>query len=826
MFRQSRLGNCLACALGVLLFLSSGQILVAQSPDPLLWNLAPERCLMYSAWDGGGEANANSTNKTEQLMAEPEVQAFFGQIKQRLTQLPAMALRNESAVKQAAARTLAPQVISMFTSKPGAMFIESVTPAANGIEISAGFAIRVGEEAESILGTAMTLAVMEGSPELPKVDLEGATFYEITLPPPVASSLFVGATDDCLVAALGLKTAERVVSQVDQPKSADLPNWAASLSKSTSVERPGSVGYFNIREVLRLVQMFGGEDAREAMQFVAMLGIDGLESLEVTNGLEGEGMVNRMLLRMSKRPTSVVKLLSGQPLNPESLQKLPADSLFATVFSMDLNESLNVGLDFLRQTSPNDVDNAEDFFRDFSREIGIDIRKDFLEQLGSTWTFYNAAADGILTGLLLKVDVEDPDGLDQTFVELGGVLRGMSRNDRRAPRMLRNRYSGTSIYSVMIPEAPMPIQPSWAVVDGELVVALFPQTIKPLIDRSPEDEMLDLSKYLEGKSAVTALTYTDTKRQYELLYMYASMVYGMMPMLMQESDMGPDAEVFASMLQGIDLPSCRCVYRHLEPSVSVVEQTREGLLSTSWQTMPSVNVSIAAPIGVGLLLPAVQSARAAARRMQSQNNIKQQSLGIWNYESAMKRFPPVFSKDEAGKPLLSWRVHILPFVEGYALYEQFHLDEPWDSEHNRQLLTQMPEVFRSPQSQAPPGFTTYLGVGGKQGVLGDQQGGNATQRGTKGRFPGGVKIGSITDGTSNTVMIVEASDELAVEWTKPVEWVPVEDDFWKLFGTHVGGTNMGLADGSVQFISELIDYEVLKKLFTMNGGEVVDYEDF
>jgi hypothetical protein len=86
---------------------------------------------------------------------------------------------------------------------------------------------------------------------------------------------------------------------------------------------------------------------------------------------------------------------------------------------------------------------------------------------------------------------------------------------------------------------------------------------------------------------------------------------------------------------------------------------------------------------VALLLPAVQAAREAARRTQSTNNLKQLILGLLNYESANGHFPPHASYSPDGKPLLSWRVHILPYLEEQALYSQFRLDEPWDSEHNQ-----------------------------------------------------------------------------------------------------------------------------------------------
>ncbi len=118
-------------------------------------------------------------------------------------------------------------------------------------------------------------------------------------------------------------------------------------------------------------------------------------------------------------------------------------------------------------------------------------------------------------------------------------------------------------------------------------------------------------------------------------------------------------------------------------------------------------------IGVGLLLPAVQAARAAARRMQSQNNLRQIGLALHNFESTFKRLPAdkdfLLNSKSGGKmePNLSWRVHILPYIEQNALYQEFHLDEAWDSPHNIKLLERMPDVFRHPYANTKPGYTVY-----------------------------------------------------------------------------------------------------------------------
>ncbi|WP_425398800.1 DUF1559 domain-containing protein [Aeoliella sp.] len=213
---------------------------------------------------------------------------------------------------------------------------------------------------------------------------------------------------------------------------------------------------------------------------------------------------------------------------------------------------------------------------------------------------------------------------------------------------------------------------------------------------------------------------------------------------------------------------------------------------------------------VALLLPAVTAAREAARRNSSMNNLKMLELALLNYESANRAYPAhaIYSKE--GKPLLSWRVAILPYLEEQPLYEQFHLDEPWDSPHNKKLIAQMPSVFSSPNSSLDPslGKSNYLAPIGKGMVFEneDRQ----------------IPLRQITDGTSNTVNLLEVNDETAVEWTKPADWKYDEEDPTKgLTGVRPGVFLAGFCDGHVAAIAEYIDEETFKALLSRNGGEVV-----
>ena len=216
-----------------------------------------------------------------------------------------------------------------------------------------------------------------------------------------------------------------------------------------------------------------------------------------------------------------------------------------------------------------------------------------------------------------------------------------------------------------------------------------------------------------------------------------------------------------------------------------------------------------------LLIMPIRQAREAARRSQCVNSLKQIGLAMHNYHSAHNAFPAAYSAGPDGKPLLSWRVHILPYLEQKALYDEFHLDESWDSPHNKGLVARMPPVYVCPsggRAVAREGRTTYL-----------------TPRGPATSFPGAraIKIQEITDGTSNTILVVDAGDSAAVAWTKPDDWeVPADLAPRGPFGHHLAGTNFAFADGSVRFIKETVAPQILKALLTRDGGEVVSSDEY
>ena len=187
-------------------------------------------------------------------------------------------------------------------------------------------------------------------------------------------------------------------------------------------------------------------------------------------------------------------------------------------------------------------------------------------------------------------------------------------------------------------------------------------------------------------------------------------------------------------------------------------------------------------------------------------------LAMFNYESAHGHFPPAFSTDADGNALLSWRVLILPYLEDQNLYDQFHLDEPWDSEHNKKLIEKMPSVFAEPSSGlGVKNKTHYLAVVGESYMF--DPSGKAT------------KLMQVRDGLSNTIAFLQADDSAAATWTEPRDWRvdPVKQGLAGLDKpVHPGVFLAAFGDGHIESVSYDIDLEVFKAMLTRDGREVIN----
>jgi Protein of unknown function (DUF1559) len=210
--------------------------------------------------------------------------------------------------------------------------------------------------------------------------------------------------------------------------------------------------------------------------------------------------------------------------------------------------------------------------------------------------------------------------------------------------------------------------------------------------------------------------------------------------------------------------------------------------------------------------------QGAAEASQSQQNLVQIGVAVQQHERAVGQFPnnTYETRGKQSRALLSWRVHILPFLGENALYQQFKLDEPWDSQNNIKLLGRMPNIYGTPaaRKKTGEGKTYYRGFVAPGGIFEKPPApGNPTPK---------VTVASVTDGISNTILIVEAGE--AVEWSKPddLDFSPGKPR------PALGGAYPNLpfvlvlmADGSVHQMRADVSDETLRKLIDRKDGEVI-----
>lgn len=218
---------------------------------------------------------------------------------------------------------------------------------------------------------------------------------------------------------------------------------------------------------------------------------------------------------------------------------------------------------------------------------------------------------------------------------------------------------------------------------------------------------------------------------------------------------------------------------------------------------------VCAGILTALMLPAVQAAREAARRMQCSNNMKQIALAMHNYHDVYGMLPPAYTVDDQGRPLHSWRTIILPFLEQGYLYDQVDFSKPWDDPANDAVRMMAIPTYYCPSSNLDPLMTTYV-------VIVDPD--------TAFPGPAQTEFRMVTDGLSNTVLVTETDRDRAVHWMSPQDidlptYVQTATNHQPV---HLGGSNEAMADGAVYFRPVSLAPEIREAMATIAGGERID----
>jgi hypothetical protein len=239
-------------------------------------------------------------------------------------------------------------------------------------------------------------------------------------------------------------------------------------------------------------------------------------------------------------------------------------------------------------------------------------------------------------------------------------------------------------------------------------------------------------------------------------------------------------------------------------------------------TVVAIAVAVLCVVGltVGMVLwwLSAQSGDTRALRVACASNLKQLALAMQAYEAANGCFPPAYVADKRGKPLYSWRVLLLPYLDEQDLADQFHFDEPWNSPSNRMVTDLTIGLFQCPAQPAVRDPTTnYMMVVGPHTI-------------SSGREP--VKLAEITDGLADTILLVEVADS-RVWWAEP-EDLRFDQINFKINSSkrqgissyHPGGVNAAFCgehpetqDGVVRFLKDSMNPQLVKAMLTIDAAE-------
>jgi hypothetical protein len=209
----------------------------------------------------------------------------------------------------------------------------------------------------------------------------------------------------------------------------------------------------------------------------------------------------------------------------------------------------------------------------------------------------------------------------------------------------------------------------------------------------------------------------------------------------------------------------------------------------------------------GIASPIAQSFKRQ-RYSQSISKLREIMIALHNYHDANGQFPPAFSTNDENRPLLSWRVQILPYLGQLQLYRQFKLDEPWDSEANRKAAKTIPAIYSGGLGDELGTQTRFVAPFGATALAADP-----------------IRLQDIADGSSNTIAVVEVSPSQAVDWAKPDKF-SIDHDNLKSLLIEEGDSGFwaGFSDASIHFVPSEVNEDDLKNLMLTSDGNEVKLE--
>ncbi len=578
--------------------------------DLKLSAIAPADPIAYVTWASMAKPDANGDNPTEKLLAEPQVQVMVqGVVKEILAAIERSGGGNPP--DKLMAKELPPLILDALTS-PTAIYLGTLEIGDGGASGEGAIISRLGRDRMASAKQSMDnfeaiwLKEMRGQPT---VDLKigSATLHIVPTPQGVPQVAWGVVADEYMVVTVGPNEAQRIVPILEgtaKPAGAVGPKWLADLRGAAHIEREGSIAYVNAARILVMAKSLGGP---EAARVLSAIGVDNLQTYGTVAGLDANGFVSKAFVNFDGRPVGVFGLLGDKPLTVEDLKRIPADSTLAIAGHFDSRAIFN---EIRERLGKIDVNSQQDFdlgIKRFEDAVGFSVEKDVLASLGDLVTIHNSPAQGglVITGATAVVDVKDRARLSAANEKLVAAIEkeAQDRDARDAANEWHRRrgiyvkeieYAGQKIYFLNAIGEDWVAAPAWCLTEDKLIVSLYPQMIKSMLDAKGRGEakagegFADTSRVKQlfdgGRAPVFAGCLNMQalfQTGYPLLHGAATAACGEM----QRDGMNIDVSM---------LPSMNAIVPHLGMDTTAVYRTPTGLMAENHSVIPSAPAGIAA----------------------------------------------------------------------------------------------------------------------------------------------------------------------------------------------------------------------------------------
>lgn len=850
-----------------------------QSPDEIIvdlepWRItapgAPEDCIFFASSIGLPQKNAESEWPAERFLATPSVGTFFDRVQEVLL-ANAFGRFDYSSANTSEEEQRLIELFEILIERPATAYVTETAPVPTDQETvllwkRAGLIVDLGEHADLATASLEVLLNILYEDIVEEGVVNDIAGYTIQTPNNIFA--FACVHEGRLLFAVGENELEQLLARLDE---AIVPEFVGHTLAESDIPKPLTVARLDVGAIIESpehLEMFVSAYALPEFNFgTTLAGVRDAETVSHVTGLGSLGLRTKTVLKTSGENEGVIDNVFTEPLTADDLRRVPADAAIVLAVKGDASGVENALREGAKAVFPDNEDAAmvlieeltgqwnRDFFGPMQSDIDIE---ELMPTLGPTWIAYGTLPldePGLTPEFLIYNELKDQEAFRAVFERVAAHLCDTPNQEGGNPSFTRPRICGEEMLNISIPVAGsfLRFNICAGILDGCFIVSTNQRAVEVFHERDADSatSFADnpfAAEAVAGPTPASVLTYIETASVFELYYPLLpttpTIIRFAQPSLLEYLAVRIWVAAVPSLPPGED------VEEYMTPISFSASRTDDGVEIVGYYATPCGMAALRrSPAMIPPMNDIVSRMRAANNiqrlsqavhdfhdanallppttpklppfllRSQSINNLKQIALAMHNYHDANKHFPAAYSSDASGElPLLSWRVHILPFIEESPLYDEFHLDEPWDSPHNATLIERMPDTYRSPGSTPEPGKTRYQTVRWEGGPFSEETA-DATQESA-------ASFASIKDGTSNTILTVETDDERAVIWTQPDDFVPTPDNLMDgLYQDEQGKITTGLCDGTVHLLPSDLPADIFLNLIIMNDQIAIDWDE-